>query len=78
MNTADEELWLLLKKYDELAGAISEVLSKPHALDNIRLAVKKFYEETGKYPREIHEVLETYLKNCRRQEMFGQISRGGD
>ena len=73
-----DELCTLLMEYDKLAAAVSEVLGKPHALDTIRLATKKFHASVGRYPHEIHSVLETYLQNCRRQEMFGNINYGAD
>lgn len=74
----ENELYQLLKDYDMLGKNVASVLGKPHALDTIRLAVKKFRETEKRYPYEIHSVLETYLENCRRQEMFGQISHGSD
>lgn len=77
MNT-EEELVLLLGDYDKLALAIAKVLSEPHALDNIRIATRTFHQNEGRYPREIHSVLVTYLDNCRRQELFGNMSKGGD
>ena len=75
---AEEELYKLLRDYDILGKNISEVLGKPHALDTIRLAVRKFYEVEHRYPHVIHSVLDSYLDNARRQEMIGQITHGSD
>ena len=77
MNPEDE-LYTLLMEYDKLASAVSEVLAKPHALDTIRMATQTFHKNLGRYPHGIHSVLDTYLENCRRQELFGTISHGGD
>lgn len=76
--TSEEKLYQLLRDYDMLGKNVAAVLAEPHAIDTIRLATKKFRETEGKYPHEIHYVLENYLSNCRKQESYGQILHGGD
>ena len=75
---SEDKLFQLLKDYDMLAVNIAAVLAEPHAIDTMRLALKKFREDNGRYPHEINSVLENYLINCRKQEVYGQILHGGD
>jgi len=78
MITPEDKLYQLLKDYDVLAINVASVLAEPHAIDTMRLALKKFREAEGRYPHEIHSVLETYLANSRKAEVYGQILHGGD
>lgn len=76
--TPEEELYQALIEYDALMIRINRILDRPHAMNAIRFATKRFCEMANRLPMGMHDALAIYLTSRLDEKRDQQKFRGGD